>query len=332
MCTHCSCSDMPCIHRTIPWSSLVQAKLAWAASLVFYTTGACFWVDANHGEQIVEILCIWHKQYLPSLADWAVFKCYAHCIQQVEVQNDHICFLLEYAVFESNLLPNLKALKWKKVVDIDPAGIMYTQPLLGPGLVILDVSGMEYDIALALFPKSCPSHCPSVMTARFSIYMQAQPGLIDILLRTLCSFKNLKCLTINTCVNEDVLQYLLMSPQFQELNIWIWPNQLWELSPPPSNIPLCNIKNLTLRLDDLCLVTELLHPGHQSFCDITLYLDGLECATLICSFFTGHASHPQKSPLWSFQLFSFHQELWVIHSYIWYVHSDPSPSTPFYRM
>jgi hypothetical protein len=191
----------------------------------------------------------------------------------------------------------LKALRWRKLASTNPAGIAYIQPLLGPGLVVLDVCGTEDDIALASFLKSCPSRCPGVTTAKFRILADAQSGLIDILSQALCSFKNLKYLTVDTLVNDGALQHFLISPQLQELNLWIRRYQLRDFSPSPSDIPLRNVKKLSLRLDDLRLFIDLLRPDDQSFYEITLHPEMLESATLIGSLFTGLASHQQESVL-----------------------------------
>lgn len=210
--------------------------------------------------------------------------------------------MLGSAIFELNLLPNLKALKWRRLPNTNPTGITSIHPLLGPGLVVLDVCGSEHDIALGSFLKSCPSRCPSVTTARFRIPAEAQNELRDILSRALCSFKNLKYLTVDALVNDGALQHFLMSPQFQELDLWTRGYQLREFSPSPSDIPLRNVKKLSLRLDDLRLITELLRPGDQSFHEITLHPETIESTTLIGSLFTGLASHPQKSLLRSLHL------------------------------
>ena len=207
---------------------------------------------------------------------------------------------------ESNLVPNLKALKWKTRSGLYPARTTLIQPLLVPGLLVLDFCGSQRDVTLGSFLQACPLRCPDLKSARFRVLMEEQSRLIDILSQALCSFKNLKSLAVDGLVyglvNDGALEHFLMSPQLQELSLSIRSHQLLEFSPPSSDIPLCNIKNLHLRLDDLSRITEFLRPGNQSFDAIELDFERMELATLIASLFTGLASPPRKSTLREFTL------------------------------
>ena len=184
---------------------------------------------------------------------------------------------------------------------MDPTGTALIQPLLVPGLAVLDFCGSQHDATLAPFLQVCPSRCPGLKTARFHVLVEERSGLIDIISGALRSFKDLESLTVggfaNGLVNDGALEHLLMSPQFQELSLSIRSYQLRNFCPLPSDIPLRNIKNLVLRIDDLSRFTGFFRPGKQSFGEIALDFERLEYAAPIASLLTGLASHPRKSTL-----------------------------------
>ena len=205
-------------------------------------------------------------------------------------------------MFEQNLFPNLRALKWNARPDTHPIGISLIQPLLSPRLAVLDFGAYSYDAALVSFLKACPSRCPLLTAVRFGVRVQGWSELTDIYSEALCNFENLKAVDIHTLISDGALHHLLMSPQLQELTARIWPNQLKEFSPPPSAIPLRNIKTLDLILSDLHPFTEILRPGAQQFCNVFLRLLRLEYAAPIESLFNGLASPGHTSHLQTLSL------------------------------
>lgn len=179
---------------------------------------------------------------------------------------------------------------------MNPIGITYIQPLLVPGLVVLDVGATQHDMALLSFLKTFPSRCPGLTTLGLHINGCGRE-LIDIQSFVVCNFKNLKCLTLEVPVNDSALQQLLMSSALEEFTL-----SLREVSLLPSDIPLRNVKKLNLLLNNLHPIVELLHPGDQSFHEITLHLHRIEFASNIGSLLSGLVSHPKKSHLRSLHL------------------------------
>lgn len=103
-------------------------------------------------------------------------------------------------------------------------------------------------------------------------------------------------------MDNVALQHLLMSPELEELSLVTGQDQLEEFSPPPSDIPLCNVKKLDLSLSDLDHIVEFLRPDHQKLCDVVLRLHNLELPHAIRSLFNGLASQTRKSPLESLRI------------------------------
>ena len=205
-------------------------------------------------------------------------------------------------MFEQNLFPNLRSLKWNARPDTHPIGISLIQPLLSPRLAVLDFGAHRYDVALASFFKACPSRCPLLTAVRFGVRVPGWSELTDIYSEALCNFENLKVIEIRTLIRNGALHHLLMSPQLQEFTAHIQRNQLKEFSPPPSAIPLRNIKKLDLTLSDLRPFIEILRPGTQHFHEVFLRLLRPEYAAPIESFFNGLASPGHTSHLQTLSL------------------------------
>ncbi|KAG6371874.1 hypothetical protein JVT61DRAFT_8873 [Boletus reticuloceps] len=233
----------------------------------------------------------------PSPVDWDVIKRYACRIQYLGVQDGLSSFFLGCAMFETNLFPKLKVLKWNTQPYINFIDTKLVHPLLGPNLVVLDVTTHGDDTTFPSLLKALPSRCPAVTTARFSILRAGDLALLDNFSQVLCSFKNLKSLVLDASVNDHVLQHVLMFSQLQEICLAFQPRQLQNFSPSPSEIPLRNTRKLGLALPDLCQLIQLLRPGHQSFCSIMLCLLRIEFPAPIGSLFIGLAMQSQKSTL-----------------------------------
>ncbi|KAG6371871.1 hypothetical protein JVT61DRAFT_8869 [Boletus reticuloceps] len=234
----------------------------------------------------------------PSPVDWDVIKRYACRIHYLEVHDALSSYFLGCVPFETNLFPNLKVLKWNAQPNIIPIpiDIKLIQPFFGPTLIVLDVTVCGRDLALPSFLKVLPSRCPAVTTARFDFMGGENLALMDIFSRAICSFKNLKSLIVKAFVYTRVLQDVARSTQLQELCLSLQCRQPQDLS-KPSEISLRNLRRLVLGVPDLRQITELLRPGHQSFCGLMLRLLRVEFATLIGSLFTRLTMHPQKSTL-----------------------------------
>ncbi|KAG6371869.1 hypothetical protein JVT61DRAFT_8866 [Boletus reticuloceps] len=233
----------------------------------------------------------------PSPADWVVIRHYACRIQYLEVHDVLALssFFLGCVPFDTNLFPNLKVLKWNTRSHIIPIDIKFMYPLLGPNLVVLDITTHKDDTTLPSLLKALPSRCPAVTTARFGLMRRENLALMDIFTRAICSFKNLKSLIIDAFVDNRVLQDVTRSTQLQELCLGL---QLYQPeNQPPSEISLCNLRRLVLLVPELDQLNELLRPGHQSFCGIMLRLLRVEFATLIGSLFVGLAMYSRKSTL-----------------------------------
>ena len=225
---------------------------------------------------------------------------YLERIQELEVHDARSLHFLESRNTDRNLLPNLRVLKWNTRREDT---IKYIRPLLCPSLDILDVTSDEEDeMALPSLFRTCSSDSPNLTSIRFKNHGQYNEELKDSLSRALCGFKNLKCLTLNVGVGNDALQHLLMSPKLEELGLVTDQDQLVEFSPPPSDIPLRNAKQLDLSLSDLDPVVELLRPRDQKLCEVVLQLRNLELPHAIRSLFNGLASQTRESPLELFRI------------------------------
>ncbi|KAF8125947.1 hypothetical protein EV363DRAFT_1402025 [Boletus edulis] len=235
----------------------------------------------------------------PSPVDWDVIRRYACRIQYLEVQDCLSSFFLGCAMFETNLFPKLKVLKWNTQphINFNFIDTKLVHPLLGSNLVVLDITTHGDDTTFPSLLKALPSRCPAVTTAKFSIWRTWDLALLDSFSQALRSFKNLKSLVLDASVDDRVLQHVLMFPQLQEICLAFQPRQLPNFSPSPSEIPLRNTRKLVLALSDLCQLIQLLRPGHQSFCGILLRLLRIEFPAPIGSLFIGLATQSQKSTL-----------------------------------
>ena len=225
---------------------------------------------------------------------------YLHRIQELEVQDARSVFFLRSGYFQTSLLPNLRVLKW----DTSYAGtIQYIKPLLCPSLVYLDLTSFEEDErALSSFFRTLPSRCPGLTTIRVNSHSQYDAEFKDSLSQALCSFKNLKCVTVYPWVHDATLQHLFMSSKFEELCFTTDKDHLAEFSPPPCDIPFRNVKKLDLWLSNLCPIVGLLRPDDQKFHQVTIHLCNLELPRAMGSLFNGLSSRTQKSPLRSLRI------------------------------
>ena len=241
------------------------------------------------------------EQRLPSPTQWVVITRHCRRIQELEVEDNISTLLLECAIFESNLLPNLRVLRFRQFIKFLP-------PLLTPRLVVLDVKPYYSDKALPSFLKIFPSLCPGLKSVRFHMHMDDRQ-LKETFFRSLFRLEKLESVVTDADIDEVTLQHMLTSPKFKEVHVRLGhsSDQLGDFSLSPSEIPLRNVQKFELPIWRLSSFIELLRSHDQVFREVTINIKGLpETARNIYLLFTQLSSPPRRSSLQSIHLASNH--------------------------
>lgn len=221
---------------------------------------------------------------------------YLHRIQELEI-NDDASSLLDSVIFETNILPNLRVLRFH-----NSKSIAYIEPLLSPGLLVLDLTTYYSDVPLASFFDSCPLLRLGLKSFRLDLHMHGVRSN-DSFLQFLCGLESLESLVLSLGFLDQVSvpQHLLLSPRFRELAFVSHPltarKELRAFFVPPSEIPFRNVQKLHLTIWWLGTMVRLLRPHDQAFRQLTLFLGYPAVARTIRSFFTDLASSPRRSSL-----------------------------------
>ena len=208
-------------------------------------------------------------------------------------------------------LPNLRLLKWD-TTRFELYNIIYIQPLLGPSLIALDaIMEGDNDATLLSFLQNYPLLCPNLGSVKLDITrthgMRNDPDtFIHAMSMAIANHKNLECLVLTTPTDDVVLEQLLMSPTLKVLSLTGRAGSqdlfLNDISIPPNNIPLRNVRDLLLAISDLSVITSLLRPHDQVFRTICLHVSLPPMHEVVQEFSTALATHQREDSLQSIVL------------------------------
>ena len=187
--------------------------------------------------------------------------------------------------------------------------IIYIQPLLSPSLTALDARmDGDHDTTLLSFLTNYPLLCPNLRSVKLNITgahgMRNDPDtFIHAISTAIVNHKNLECLVLSTPTDDAVLEQLLMSPTLKMLSLTgrVGSQDLFlgDVSIPPTNTPLRNIRDLLLAISDLSVITTLLRPHDQAFRTIRLHVSFPPLQEVVQDFSTALATHPRADSLQS---------------------------------
>ena len=204
---------------------------------------------------------------------------YSHRIRELEISDPFSLWILQSTSFAHLSLPNLRLLKWG-AKSFEMHNIIYIQPLLSPSLTALDARmDGDHDTTLLSFLTNYPLLCPNLRSVKLDITgahgMRNDPDtFIHAISTAIVNHKNLECLVLSTPTDDAVLEQLLMSPTLKMLSLTgrVGSQDLFlgDVSIPPTNTPLRNIRDLLLAISDLS--AKLLRPRDQAFRAIRLHV------------------------------------------------------------
>jgi hypothetical protein len=249
---------------------------------------------------------IYRQQIPPSLAECEAIGRYSYRIRELEISDQFSLWFLQSTSFGQLSLPNLRLLKWEM------HNIIYIQPLLSPSIVALDVRVEgDNDATLLSFLQNYPLLCPNLRSVKFDLTgahgIRNDPDtLIHAMSMAIANHKSLECLVLTTPTDDVVLEQLLMSPTLKVLSLTGRAGSqnlfLNDISIPPTDTPLRNVRDLLLAISSLSVITSLLRPRDQVFRTIHLHISFPPMPEAVQEFSTALATHQREDSLQSIVL------------------------------
>ncbi|KAI9569799.1 hypothetical protein HD554DRAFT_450487 [Boletus coccyginus] len=254
---------------------------------------------------------------LPSPVEWEVINRYSNRIRELRIPDELSMSFLQFISFQQLSLPNLKLLIWDSHALSARLDIVYIRPLLSPNLLAFDAR-MEMGKSRALLSFFLNYHilCPNMKSVKLDLSMTHYGVQIDLDLfilaisKAIVNHKKLECLEIFAYVRKGFWEVLFMSLALKVTSLVgrgytnIFP--FTEVSIPPTDTPLQNVRDLRLTIHDLSLFTRLLRPHDQPFCTICLEVQVPLSHTTTEELFAALATHQRQGSLESITIDNSH--------------------------
>lgn len=260
----------------------------------------------------------YREQNPPSPAEWEVINRYSNRIRELRIPDKLSMSFLQFISFQQLSLPNLKLLIWDS--HSTRLDIVYVRSLLSSNLLALDVR-MEMGKSRALLSFFLNYHllCPNMKLVKLDLSKAHYGAQIDLDLfilaisKAIVNHKKLECLEIFAYVRKGFWEVLFMSLALEVTSLAgrgytnIFP--FTEVSIPPTDTPLQNVRDLRLTIHDLSLFTRLLRPHDQPFCTICLEVQVPLSHTTTEELFAALATHQRQGSLESITIDNSHRDV-----------------------